>query len=161
MNHLKKRKKDQNNRSPSEALLSHQRDRARWAPAHSLTPTHPPPPPYAQTWNQNGGFEALEKERARVLKMGDKEQKAYKEKFSKTHPGHIFNTAPLSPFKYVVFDPMHAMFNEANAIFNMVRARAGGRGRLSSVPVQSLSPPPHSHCRPFRARSPSSRRTRT
>ena len=66
-----------------------------------------------KTWTQDGGYAELEAERVRMARDPAKEKHHID-----THDSQGFNRPPLIPFHFDVFDPMHGIHCEVNALLD-------------------------------------------
>ena len=61
------------------------------------------------------------------------------EKYSKLHDAQVYDRPPLVPFHFILFDPMHAVHNEFNALIDEVRAGvARGQTRVWGAGIVAL-----------------------
>ena len=87
------------------------------------TPSHPsrldrlPQLTFSKKKNSMKAFDA---KRAKLAAMDEKKREDEVKKHADEHCAQCFDCAPLVPFHYVVFDPMHAVHNEINVILDEV-----------------------------------------
>ena len=70
--------------------------------------------------SENGGRTKLEALDTELAKLSEKAQENRLKNHAKEHDGQQLRRGPLLPFHHVVFDPMHGMHNEANAILDEI-----------------------------------------
>ena len=71
-----------------------------------------------KTWTQEGGWAQLEAERARYARMDPATRAREEKKHADKHEAQNLCRAPLVPFHHVVFDPMHGIHCEVNALLD-------------------------------------------
>jgi len=67
---------------------------------------------------KHGGKAKLEAIDAKLAAMDDGNRTKAIKKHAGTHLAQMLRRAPLLPFHYVVFDPMHGVHNEANVLLD-------------------------------------------